>query len=119
MMQESSPFPRSRETFYRNNTMKFDSKLESKRHSNPVSAEKISEKSIPLEQETLRQNPTIMEDDEYNFNSSKLLQLPAGAESPQIEKRKNLMSGYQHFIRIPNLAPLPHLSSLKSPQTAC
>ena len=27
-----------------------------------------------------------------------------------VEKRKNLMSGYQHFIRIPNLAPMPHLS---------
>jgi hypothetical protein len=73
MIKDSSPFLRSRESFFRNtNKMKFDSKIESKRDSIPISSEKHSESRLK-EQETLNANSTIMEEEEYNFNNYKLL----------------------------------------------
>ena len=81
MIKDSSPFLRSRESFFRNtNKMKFDSKIESKRDSIPIS-EKHSE-GRPKEQETLNANPTIMEEEEYNFNNYKLLTTQFRNDSP-------------------------------------
>ena len=78
LIKGTSPYLRSKEGFFRSsNKMKFDSKLESKHESRPISEED--------QQITLDANPTIMEEDEYNFNNYKLLN--TGDESPKILKQ--------------------------------